>query len=378
MSTPSRAKIAAIGFMGVTGLGFTVIMPLLVGAIVDELQLDRSMVGWLASANIAGLTFGALIATLLIGRVRLTHIIRLGCIGLLLLDFLSTFITDQNVLLILRLISGIAGGMVYAASLATFSGLKNSVSAFSTYIICYTVTSGLALLVLPHTIGLMGYKSGFYLLCLMDLASLLSTGIIAHFEKLTKPKNFESLAKLITKPVILASLVSYFLMQLGGGLIYTYCERIGREAGLGVEYIGIVLSLGSIAAFGGAFIVTKIGNRYGTRKPVTIGISLMIFFFLTLFWSEHRIVYLIALGLGGAAWSLAMPFYQQLQVSFDPRGKIVSVGTIVNMAGRAVGPAIAAVYLSSYAFASVIWISVAALILALIIILLVLAGKLNG
>ncbi len=361
--------------MGVTGLGFTVILPILIGAIVDEMQLDRSMVGWISSSNIAGLTLGALIATLLIGRLRLIKIIRIGCIGLLIFDFLSSYCTEEFSLLILRFISGITGGMVYAASLAAFSGLKNSVNAFSIYIICYAAVSGITLLILPYAIGIWGYKVGFYLLCLMDVISLLSTGIVRQFESLVTTKSFDTLSRLISRPAISITLVSYFMLQMGGGLIYTYSERIGREAGLGIEYIGIVLSIGSIVAFSGAFTVIKIGNRFGTAKPVTIGISIMATFILLMFWSENKLIYFIAMSVTGAAWSFVMPFYQQLQAGFDELGRVVSIGTIVNMGGRAVGPALAAVFLSSYEFSSVIWVSVVALMLALIFIVPVIKWK---
>lgn len=375
MPRPANTKISLIGFMGVTGLGFTVILPILIGAIVDQMQLDRSMVGWIASANIGGLTIGALIATLLIGRLTLTSIIRIGCVGLLLLDFLSAHCVSQEELLALRFLSGVAGGMVYAASLAAFSGLKNSVSAFSIYIICYAAVSGITLLLLPYMIAVWGYKSGFYLLCLMDLISLATTGIVSQFESLIRSRNFESLPKLISKPAISMTLISYLLLQMAGGLVYTYCERIGREVGLGIEFIGIVLSLGAVVAFTGAYAVIRIGNRFGTARPVFIGISLMILFFLLMFWSEYKWIYLVAMCFSGAAWSFTMPFYQQLQAGFDEMGRVVSVGTIVNMGGRAVGPALAAVFLSDYAFSSVIWVSVVSLVIALVIILSVVRGE---
>ena len=95
----------------------------------------------------------------------------------------------------------------------------------------------------------------------------------------------------------------------------------------------------------------------------------MILFFLLMFWSEYKWIYLVAMCFSGAAWSFTMPFYQQLQAGFDEMGRVVSVGTIVNMGGRAVGPALAAVFLSDYAFSSVIWVSVVSLVIALVIIL---------
>ena len=140
---PSILSISKTGFMGVTGLGYTVILPILIGAIVDQLGLDRSMIGWITFSNISGLAIGGITATLLIGKVRLLHLIRIGCIGLIIFDLYSTTCSTAAALLVVRFLSGIAGGMLYSSSLASFSALKDSIKAFSIYVISYAAMSSI-------------------------------------------------------------------------------------------------------------------------------------------------------------------------------------------------------------------------------------------
>jgi len=355
--------------MGVTGLGYTVILPILIGAIVDQLALDRSMVGWITFSNISALAIGGLAATLLIGKVRLLHLIRLACVGLILFDLASVWCDSAASLLLIRFFSGLAGGVLYASSLASFSALKDSIKAFSIYIISYAVISGVALFLLPYFIEDQGFQVGFYTLAGMALISLIFSGVIVQFESGLESKDFNSLHSLFKNRLVVLSLLSYFLLQLAGGVTYTYTERIAKEAGQPVEFIGLSLSLGALVSVFGAFAVIKMGNRFGQKWPIIIAMMLMAISIATLFRSEFALVFIGGSCMMGAFWSVLIPYYQQMQGRFDMLGRIVTVGTVVNMAGRAVGPALAALFLGASDFENILYLSLGALGLALLLIL---------
>jgi len=371
MSSPSTLTIVKTGFMGVTGLGYTVILPILIGAIVDQLQLDRSMVGWISFSNISGLAIGGIAATLMIGKIRLLSLIRYACIGLILFDIASSFCLTAESLLIIRFLSGLAGGVLYASSLASFSALKDSIRAFSIYIISYAVVSGITLFSLPFFIDSIGFQIGFYTLAAMALISLGFSGVIREFESGLMSKNFNSLASLFKNKLVVLSLLAYFLLQLGGGVTYTYTERIAKEAGLSSEFIGLVLGLGAIVSVAGAFTVIRIGNRYGQKWPMSIAIISMGISIAILFQSEIAYKFLIGSCMMGAFWSVLIPYFQQMQGQFDLLGRIVTIGTVVNMGGRAVGPAIAAMTLGDAAYENVLYLSLGSLLLAFLLLSIV-------
>lgn len=361
--------------MGVTGLGYTVILPILIGAIVDQLDLDRSMVGWITFSNIGGLALGGLLATVLIGKVSLVNMIRVACVGLIIFDLVSAYCGTANSLIIIRFISGLAGGVLYASSLASFSALEDSIRAFSIYIISYAFISGVALFILPYFINPYGFAVGFYTLAGMAFISLLISGVIKEFASNLSSKDFTSLPALLTNKYVFLSLLSYFLLQMGGGVTYTYTERIGKEAGQPVEFIGLVLSLGAVLSVIAAFSVIKFRHRFSKKWPVIIGMILMGVSIFALFRSEYALTFLSGSALIGGFWSILIPYYQQLQGQFDPYGRVVTVGTVVNMGGRAIGPAIAAVFLGEYAFENVLWLALACLLAAFFCIIPVLFRK---
>lgn len=375
MSTPSTFSIIKTGFMGVTGLGYTVILPILIGAIVDQLQLDRSMVGWITFSNICGLALGGLLATVLIGKVSLLKMIRIACIILIIFDLISAFCATANSLIGFRFLSGLGGGVLYASSLASFSALKDSIRAFGIYIVSYAFISGVTLFILPYFIEPYGFKIGFFTLAGMAVISLIVSNVVTKFESNLSAKDFSSLPLLLKNKYVLLSLISYFLLQMGGGVVYTYIERIAKEAGQAVEFIGLVLSLGAVLSVAGALLVIKMGNRFSPKWPVIFGIILMAVSMAALFHSENAIWFLFGNCMIGGFWSTLIPFYQQLQGRFDPFGRIVTVGTVVNMAGRAMGPAVAATFLGDYAFKMVIWLALACLLIALVLIIPILLQK---
>ena len=366
-----QGKIIINSFIANTGMGFATILPILVGAIVDDAGFPREMIGWIASINIFGMVIGGIIATLLIGRFRLITLLQVALIGLLLFDALSIFATTSSSLILgARFFSGIFGGMIYASALAIFSGIENPIKAFGVYVIVYCAWATVMLIGLPYGIAAIGVKAGFLLLICMNIASLIGTFIIKDLEKPTEEKDFISLNELLANKEVLIGLLAYFLMQLGGGIVWTYCERIAKEADLSSSFIGWALGISSLASLIGGILVMRLGTSKGLKKPLVLGSILMMIGILILWFAEIPTLYIVSLCLIGGCWAFLIPFFQQIQTQFDTSGKVVSLGTIVNMGGRATGPAIAAIVLGSSAYINVIWIGLGALMLSLILVLL--------
>ena len=365
-----QGKIIINSFIANTGMGFATILPILVGAIVDDAGFPREMIGWIASINIFGMVIGGIIATLLIGRLRLITLLQIALVGLTLFDALSIFATTSSTLILsARFFSGIFGGIIYASALAIFSGLENPIKAFGVYVIVYCAWATVMLIGLPYGIASVGVKAGFLLLISMNIASLIGTFIIKDLEKETAEKDFISLNELLANKEVLIGLLAYYLMQMGGGTVWTYCERIAKEADLSSNFIGWALGISSLASMLGGVFVMRLGNSKGLKKPLIIGSILMMTGILILWYAEIPAIYIISLCLIGGCWAFLIPFFQQIQTQFDTSGKVVSLGTIVNMGGRATGPAIAAIVLGSSAYINVIWIGIGALILSLVLVL---------
>lgn len=351
-------------FISSTGMGMLTILPIMLGGIVDELALDRNMVGLIASVNIIGIGVGGFIAAYYIGKKPLIKIVRIGLIGLILFELSCAYALTTNSLLIGRFISGVFGGLVYAGALGAFSGLKDPIKAFGIYVVVYCCWSGIGLTSLPYILSNYGIKGGYFLLASMGIVSLFLSKVINQLARNIKEKSFDSLNVLLSKRMVIFSLLAYFFMQMAGGTIWAYTERIGKEAGLNQEQIGLALGLSTLLSLVGGLLVFKLGNKYGLKWPVSIGLISMGLSGLMLYQSKFTLIFFLANGLLGAAWAFLIPFYQQIQASLDVQGKVVSLGTIVNMGGRSFGPALAAFLLGTAAFINVIWLAIVGLFLS--------------
>ncbi len=356
-------------FISSTGMGMLTILPIMLGGIVDELALDRNMVGIIASVNIIGIGIGGFIAAYYIGKKPIVNIVRMGLIGLILLELSCIYALTTNSLLICRFISGVFGGLVYAGALGAFSGLKDPIKAFGIYVVVYCCWSGIGLTSLPFILSSYGIKGGYFLLAGMGIISLLLSKVINQLAANIKEKSFDSLNVLLSKRTVIFALLAYFFMQMAGGTIWAYTERIGKEAGLNQEQIGLALGLSTILSLFGGLLVFRLGNKYGLKWPVSIGLLSMGLSGMMLYQSKFTIIFFLANGLLGAAWAFLIPFYQQIQASLDVQGKVVSLGTIVNMGGRSFGPALAALFLGTAAFINVIWLAMIGLLLSFMFLL---------
>lgn len=362
----SLLHIILNSFISATGMGMLTILPIMLGGIVDELALDRNMVGLIASVNIVGIGIGGFISAYFIGKRPLVQIVRIGLIGLIIFELGCMYALTPNHLLFCRFCSGIFGGLVYAGALGAFSGLKDPIKAFGIYVAVYCCWSGIGLTSLPFILNNFGIKGGYFLLAIMGILSLFLSGVINHLAKNIKEKSFDSLNALLSKRAVIFALLAYFFMQMAGGTIWAYTERIGKEAGLNKEQIGLALGLSTLLSLVGGLFVFKLGNNYGLKWPVSLGLLFMGISGLMLYQSQYTLVFFLANGLLGAAWAFLIPFYQQIQASLDVQGKVVSLGTIVNMGGRSFGPALAAFFLGTAAFINVIWLALLGLFLSLL------------
>lgn len=361
--------ILANSFIGMTGLAFAGILPVLIGAIVDQYHFEREMVGWISSANILGIALGSIISTLLIGKAPLLKLIRIGLVGMLIFDFASAWAGEPVSMLTIRFASGAFGGLAYAGSLAAFSSLKDSIRAFGIYVMVFCLWSGIILVFLPSLLTVFGVKTGFWLLAGMALVSLFLSPLIKKLTEGAKEKSIMSLRELFSNKAVLAALLGYFTVQMAGNVIWAYTERIAKEAGLNANFIGITLGASAAFSLFGALAVIRIGNKYGIKRPLFFGLLSMAFGFILLYGAQNAVVFIIAISLMGFGWSFVIPYYTQIQAKFDAKGKVVSLGAIMNMGGRAFGPAVAAIVLGNAAFVNVIWIGIGGLVISLILIL---------
>ncbi len=76
-----------------------------------------------------------------------------------------------------------------------------------------------------------------------------------------------------------------------------------------------------------------------------------------------------AVFLFSGAWAFLIAYFQKVQALLDLEGKIVALGATINLGGRALGPASAALLIHSDRFTPVVWYALIGFFLSFLLLL---------
>lgn len=351
-------SLTVIGCIITASISFNAVSPIILGGMADQLGYSKQLIGWVVATNTYGVAMAGLIVAMILPRFGILNLTRIGLSILVITEILSAFITDPSHMLILRFIAGFCGGLTYASALSAYAALAQPVRGFSTYTIVYCVFTFLIMLILPQLIRTYYLRGAFFLLAFLNLVALAMSSVLQPFNvKNRKHRLDASVLKLLTKAKVFATVLAYFALQSGAVAIWAFLERMGNEKGLEPTFIGLVLSLTGFCGLVGAVVVKMLRDRVKLLKAVLIGFPFLPLGILILYFGASPFTYIIAILFFATAWGFVLPLYQGVQASYDPEGRIVSLGAFTNMLGQASGPALASVLLGASAYANVAWIS---------------------
>ena len=157
------------------------VIPVLIGGLVDGLALTKSQAGYVASANVYGSACGALLAVFFVKRFSWRPWVSGALLMLMSLDFISTDITALNVLVVVRFVAGVVGGIVTGFAFALIARTKQPDRGFGALIFWQFGLSGLVFLVLPPLMASVGYQLLFFVLVGFSALTLTLLPLLADY-----------------------------------------------------------------------------------------------------------------------------------------------------------------------------------------------------
>ncbi len=351
----------AFRLIRLTVLGSVAILPLLilptmVGALVDYAGFTESAAGWVASAGFAG---GAGAAVLLALRIRHLDPRKLALAGLITLaiaDGLSALATNMpvSVFLGLRVVSGIGGATAYAAVMATIAASDMPERGYGVFSVFQFGLSAVGLYVLPlvlEDIGIVGMYLGLAAAAVLAMplfGSVLTRGPVAG----SSDPAIE--IHMLLKPAAILAMLGIGLYEAANTMHFTYAERIGVSFGLADHRIGEILGIVTVIGMPAAFGVVWLGNRFGDLLPIMAALLLSIASLVLLMVSSGQSVYIVAMCGLSIAWAFGLPYFQSVEARLDPGGSVVVAGGFFTSGGGALGPALAATLVGGQGYAGVL------------------------
>lgn len=357
------ALIAAVALTVVSMAAFLV-LPLYVGAAAGDLGLNQQQIGFLASAVAGGSALSSVAMMFLVRRVpwRLAGLVTLS---LLLIPMgLSVLVEDVQLFMLLQGLAALGSGSTYSLALTALAERRHPDRAFGFSVAAQVSFQVFGMLVLPGLIAKGGIDAILLLFVAMEVAALLLLFWL--------PKQGRTLVAtrhagtLFSVPLLLA-LGGCFLFFFNIGAVWTYIERMAVLAGFSAAQIGNSLAIGVSLGIPGALLASWCGDRFGRIGPLAVGAAGAVVALMLLGEGMSLQTYVLAACLYNFVWNFSLSFQYAAVNAVDTSGQGVAAAPAFHGAGAALGPGVAAMYVTESNLGAVNWVAGLAVILSLLL-----------
>jgi len=338
-ASPTFSQRAATLFVGVAGLMFAGVGPLLLGALEAAHRLSAAQIGLAGTAELLVMGLAAGLTGPLLGTVRLRPL-AVAC-GLLmaLLNYL-TVATSGGWLIGLRALNGLPSGalvwlmtgmIVRAPRPERWAGLYLTLQTLAQLAMVAALT---AFVLVP-----LGVNGGFLALALLGLLTALCG--------LAVPGAYAPLLGDDGLHAGLPDARGWWALAAGLGMlafilaVWMYAEPLARQAGLTEQEAGTVIavSLGAQVLGGGA--ATLLAGRLPWFATLSLSIVALMGVTAALAWLPGPVPFLACAAAFGFLWLFSTPFLAALAIDADPTRRAAALGSGAQLLGCSAGPLLA-------------------------------------
>jgi predicted MFS family arabinose efflux permease len=367
MQIANFRQFSVLSVIGTVSFLPLLVLPAMVGVLVDEAGVSESFAGWAASTNFFGFSLVALLMAFRMHRVDVRRMAIAGLAIALAADAISAVLAAPTAaFLLIRFITGSASGAAQVAALSAIARLDEAERGFGLLITLQFVVAALGCYILPIYSAELGATGMFLLFAACDLLALVLARHLPGraIDESTGAERGSERSILFAAATLLA-LLGYGIFETANSAQYTYLGRLGVSLAFSNHEIGTALMVASLAGIPGAFTIIVIGKRFGTIGPLALGIGIAILGLVILITSGNFAWYLMAGICLGFSWAFCLPFIQALMASLDPNGSALAASASAASIGVAVGPGLAASVVEVGHYQPVFVIAIALMIMAM-------------
>ena len=362
---PADSLLASVllSFLATAGLFYVNIMAALVDGLISGAGLTAKQAGLVASANVYGAAVGALAAVFIIRRLAWRPIAVAVLLGLITIDLVSTVLRVPEVLIGVRFLHGLIGGLLVGVAFAVIARTKSPDRTFGMLLVVQFGLGGLGLMFLPRLVPVFGLGVMFIALASFSLITLAMVPFLETYKAAPKVLTDGPMAQAHWVPLALV-FAAIFLFQAANMGLAAYIIGLGKSAGLKLEFITNSLGAANWIGALGSLLVVVMGARFGRLWPIIAGMVLALAGTWAFHFSELPWVYLVA-NIGTAVtWAFVIPYLLGMSAAFDKAGQMAALAGFFSKMGLASGPAMAAFVAGGGQFGGLINISVLGLALS--------------
>ena len=255
---------ALLALVATAGFFYVNIMAAIVDGLVTGLGFSNPQAGTIGAANIYGASVGSFLAVLLVRRIAWRPAL-FGLLSLLLLiDLSSTVLRDPTVLIVVRALHGVIGGLAVGVTYSVMARTFSPDRAFGMLLLVQFGLGGLGVMFLPTLVPEYGARILFLSLAALTTCALLAIFAIPKLGESGPVAALQSVRMSThSRTTALLALLALFLFQGGNMALGAFIIRLGEHFALGREFIGQALGWATWIGAAGAGLVIVMGTRYG-------------------------------------------------------------------------------------------------------------------
>jgi predicted MFS family arabinose efflux permease len=330
-------------YMSLLGYAVLVGIPVISTAWVELLGFSEEQVGRVAGADLGGLSLGAVLASLVVGRMDRRWLTVVGALLAMAGNGLCMLYQGYESVLWLRALAGLGAGIYTAVAVATLGGTAKPARAFNIMLFAFAFSQALELKVLPMLSmnGIYGSLIGCYVFGLLFLGWLparpSARAPVGDQDTVDGP-----LFSRIPAYIPWLALGAIFLTYINIGSYWTYVELAALDAGLDGDYVGALLVWVSLFSFLGCLVATLISNRFGLARPLLLSLILMATVVGMLSGAITNTTLLVSLFSFNLLWIFVDVYQMATVANLDRSGAFASLMPGAQGLGQIVGPNLAA------------------------------------
>ncbi|MEE4190875.1 MAG: MFS transporter [Halieaceae bacterium] len=342
-----RSMVIAL-YMTLVGYGVLVGIPVISTAWVTQLGFSEVQVGRVAGADLGGLSLGAVLTALVIGRWNRRGIALLGAALAIAANALCMVVVDYQWVLWLRFIAGIGSGFFTAVAVATLGACSRPARAYNLMLFAFAFSQALELHVLPqlsmnniYLVFIACYLLGLCFLSWLPPRPLepaleieldVDEGSGAHH---TEHRHVPHWVPWLVLGAILATYINI-------GAYWTYIELASLASEATPEWISQVLVWTSFCSIIGCLVATLISNRWGLARPLLVTLLAQAIIVGMLFNGIDDTKLVISLFSFNFLWIFVDVYQMATVANVDHSGRFAALMPGAQGLGQIIGPNIAA------------------------------------
>lgn len=322
-------------------------LPILVGGMAAEFGWGDAERGWLASADMAGSALASLLILRRISRFDWHRAARIALTVAAAANLASSLGGDLWTLVAIRFIAGLGSGVILSIAFTGLCHSRDPERFFGIYVLAQLALQALLLAALPAVIEAGGMTGVYLLLAATTAGGFALVPLFPRGLAATPRRAAAGLpAAAVNAPGAGAALTAQATYFLVVAALWAYYEGIGASFGLGIAEIGHALAISALAGIVGALAVVVMGPRLSRRGSLVGGTLISIAAAWLLLGGSGYARFTVSACLFNFAWNFTFPYQMGLLSRLDHRGTIAVTSLLVQLAGLAGGPALAALMIT--------------------------------